>query len=342
MIIFGGDLLEQQNSPNKEIGHKSNLWLLEGFASRAALLGFIYLCINFIYQLGYLSKLGINFGLFSLTKSFPVFENFLIAFYSFVIWSALVETSGSTYDQVFGFFKPTSWRDSSIKKYRYYTLATLAFLYLLLRAFYLLIYGSGVYNLFGSGGTLDFARTFLLLLSPNWEFISWSVTFFSVSCLIGVFFLIKRRYRKIRSSSLLQVSDKNIKFMQVYINAISPAAAVLGCLLLLIIIPSAVGRLTVDLAIYNFKFKRTQVVSSIETVDASSFCRVNLVSNGTTYSWKSKSTDDFSLHLLGEIGEFNVFVRVEKQNKNNNILYAVCLVDSGSIKSIGFPQRVSY
>jgi hypothetical protein len=336
--------LEQQDTQSKEIGHKSNLWLLEGFASRAALLGFIYLCINFIYQLGYLSKLGINFGLFSLTKSFPVFENFLIAFYSFLIWGALVETSGSTYDQVFGFFKPSSWRDLDTKKYRYFTLMSLAFMYFILRAVYLIIYGSGIYkyNLFGGSGVLNFARIILLFLSPNWEFISWSVTFIFVSTLLVFFFLLKKKYRKIRSGSLLQVEDKNIRFMQFYINAISPAAAILGCLFLLIIIPSVVGRLTVDLTIYNFKFKRTQMVSYIEIVDIDTFCRANLSSNGDTYSWKSKSTDSFTMHLLGEIGEFNVFVRIEKQNKNNNILYTLCLVDSGSIKSIEFPQRVSY
>lgn len=333
--------MEQVGNPSVGTRSQGSRWLVESFASRAALLGFIYLCVNVIYQLGYLSKLGIEFGLFSITRTFPVFENFLIAAYSFFIWGFVVETSASTYDHFFGFFKPTSWRDRKIRQYRSLTLGLLLVFYLTVHVLYLQIHSFHGENFLFWNTNLNYFRVLLLLLSPSWEFLSWRFTFFAVFSLVGVFFIFNRQYRHIRSSALRQTLAYEKSFMQFHINVISPAAMLLSGLLLLIIIPSAVGRLSADLTINDFRFGQNQEIESIELTNVSSFCGEEVVNNGPSLVWHRHDTDDFSIHFLGNFGDFDVFVKINDQNKNNNS-YNVCFIEAGSIQTILFPQDISY
>lgn len=323
----------EQSHNSSSNNSQQNRWLIESFASRAALLGFVYLCVAITYQQGYLSALGIEFGLFAIAKSLPVFENFLIAAYAFIIWGFLVETSESTYDQVFSFFKPKSWRETKVWEYRFLALSFVGVIYLGLQFLYI-TRGEWFLPGFISTQAKYFNRVFFLnMVLPTWDYLSWTVTISAVFLLMMLFFISNQIYRQYRASGLKQLFRKQRYFMELHINAVTPAWVILSFIFLLVMVPGWLGHLTANLTIKKVQEEKIQQVKHIELTDVDSFCGEKFQSFQQNKKVWDDPGKDFSIHLLGHFGEYEIFAKIEEQTKGYNI----CLVHSGSIKTIVFP-----
>lgn len=332
-------------------------WLVENFASRAALLGFIYLCVNIIYQQGYLSRLGFEFGLFSLARTPPLlFDNFLIAAYAFIAWGFITGVTPSAYDQLFGFFNPVSWRDRSVKSYRFIAIAGVFNYYIILHAFYFLqtkqilvlpidwsILLASIFSL----NLIAFWAFATKLLIPTWNFIFWWLSLLSVLIFLLILNLPNRRYRLIRDMGLYQLLKKNRDWMFIQINLITPALLILAGFFFLVMIPGFIGSTTAILTIKNVHASGYQQVERIELSNAASFCGEAVLSNNDTGVWEKSNGDNFAIHLLGSIGGYDLFAKVSDLPQigstniiaNDGVSYIPCLISSSATKSIVFHQN---
>lgn len=351
-------MLEQSKNFDTLVRPQENRWLVESFASRAALFGFIYLCVNIIYQQGYLSRLGFEFGLFSIARTFSLlFDNFLIAAYAFITWGFIIKVTPSTYDQLFGLFNPISWRDSKVSSYRFAALAFVAIIYLVLHKYYL-----------EQSNIIDFAAinwpvpllsapdvSFKIfrdvvskLLIPTWGFVFWLPSVLCVTALNIGFRYLNKKYRKIRRQGLYQLLDKNHKIMFFQINLVTPALSILAGFFFLIMIPGFIGSETATLTLKNIHISNDQRVDKIELSGVSSFCDLPVVQGSNSVSWESTSSDDFTIHLLGTINEHVLFVVIRSPNtntstgvpKSNAIHITPCLVSSGTINMISLDEDI--
>lgn len=354
----GSPFLEQSNSLDVvTTKSQEKRWLVENFASRAALLAFIYLCVNIIYQQGYLSQLGFEFGLFSIARTLPLlFDNFIIATYAFIAWGFITEVTPSTYDQLFGFFNPVSWRDHSVKRYRFIAIAGVAIYYIILHAAYLLqtnqilivpINWSALLDSIFSVNLIAFWAFTTKLLIPTWGFVFWWPSILSVLILLISFRMLNTKYRRIRNMGLYQLLKKNRNLMFIQINLITPALSILAGFFFLVMIPGFIGSITATLTIKNIYASKYQQVDKIELSNVTSFCGEVVLSNNSTAVWKKNNKDNFTIHLLGSIGGYDLFAKVADAPKigtaniivNGGVSYVPCLISSGITKSIILHQN---
>ncbi|MBK8783160.1 MAG: hypothetical protein IPO22_15435 [Anaerolineales bacterium] len=126
--------------------------------------------------------MGFEFGLFSIARTLPLlFDNFIIATYAFIAWGFITEVTSSTYDQLFGFFNPISWRDHSVAKDRIIAIVGIFVFYIglhtgfLLQTNQVLVVSSTNWRIFlasiQSVGFIGFWAFITKLLIPTWGFI---------------------------------------------------------------------------------------------------------------------------------------------------------------------------
>lgn len=312
-----------------------NRWLIESFASRAALLGFIYLCVNIIYQLGYLSELGIEFGFFAILKSLPVLENFLIAAYAFLVWGFLVEMSESTYDQFFAFFKSKSWRDNKIRETRIMLMIALCILYGSLQFWYQTRSEWDI-DYFISWSKYLKPQVFLAMIQPTWDFLTWPYTVLVVVLLILYFVYSNGLYRSYRRNGINQLMQSTRRKMEFHINAVTPAGMIIVCIFFLLIIPGELGRLTAGQTIRRVQGTETQRIVRIELNDVTTFCGEKLRVRNNDQIW-AYSIGKNPIYHLGHLGENEIFAKFDNASANGS--YNICLVSTSSIKTIVFPSR---
>lgn len=349
--------MEQSQSLDVLSSPQEKRWLVENFASRAALLGFIYVCVNIIYQQGYLSRLGFEFGLFTISRTLPLlFDNFLIAAYSFIAWGFIVEVTPSTYDQLFGFFNPISWRDHKVTRFRIIAIVGISIFYLCLHTLYLArnnqivlssLNWTNITSSFLAFNVVDFWAFLIKLLIPTWNFINWWPSFLSVLALLILFGIPNRHYRTVRNLGLYQLLREKRRFLFSQINLVTPAYSILAGFFSLVMLPGFVGSETAYLTIKNIHAGGYQQVERIELVDVTSFCGESVLRVEDQIIWERTRSDQFTFHLLGSIGEYDLFIKVVDRVKtrnvnfipNDSVNYVSCLVASGVAKSIIYSEN---
>ena len=332
--------LSTTTSPHPE------LWLVESFASRAGLLAIIYLCVNVVYQEGYLYKLGFEFGFFSITKTLPIFDNFLVAFYAFVIWGVLISTASSTYDQFFSLFNMKAWRDTSVASHRVIAIVFVAVFYFMLHNIYLQKdYWSGekLYDpAQGTGGSGP--DLILRLLWPTWGFVTWGGSLLAVIFVLAIFGYSNLRYRMIRGGGLNQLIGNNINRMMFHLDIISPAGMLLGALFLLIMVPASYGKAMADISLGKIRSGHQQEIALIELDHTQSFCGEQINSEGTTTIWRKMAQNESTIHLLGHWGDSLVFAKIGSQDAARTLNkkdYSICILPSSVVKMIVFAREMS-
>ncbi len=333
--------MEHDRTRSTGINSEPLRWLVNSWASRAAVFAAIYLCVNITYQQGYLAFLGIQFGLFSITKTLPVFDNFIMVAYALLIWGFVMEVSPSAYDQFFGFFRVRSWREGKVILQRNLAIDLIVIYFFILK-FWFLHQGSWPPRVIIAelGRNMNF-HFFVEMLAPTWELVTWDWSMISILLLVPVFIALVVRYRRVRSMGLLQALPSQLKFMEFHINAVTPAAFALGGLFLLVMFPGWAGRLTAKLTIQDMQSANIQEIKEIALQDGGDFCGEGVRPDRDTVVWKSTASDNFTMHLLGALGNFDIFVRV---NKDNRDVYAphACLVNASAIHSILLAPTTGY
>lgn len=312
-----------------------NRWLIESFASRAALLGFVYLSINVVYHLGYLSELGIEYGFFAIIQSLPILENFIIAIYAFTVWGIIVEMPESTYLQLFSFFKTKSWRDKKISYSRFLLTTLLVIVYIAMQIIYVTFKdGNGISRLFSS--KQDFSLHFFLsMIIPSWSFLTWSGTIiFSFFVIILVFFS-NNSYRKHRSSGVEQLLRESRNSMEFHISAVAPAGIIFGFCLAFLILPGYLGKLTASQTINQMRENGYQSVAYIELTEAESLCGIKLIPMNNVKVWEGINNYGLSVYHLGHLGDYEVF-SISGSSSYTNQKDRICLVSSSAIVNLSF------
>lgn len=332
--------MEQTSNQLPVIKPHPERWLSESFISRATLLGFIYLCVNVIYQEGYLSGLGIEFGFFSITRTLPIFDNFFVAAYTFLIWGVIVGISSSTYDQFFSFFNMVSWRDTKVAAYRFVSITFVVLFYIFLHFIYLQKDYWLTDKFFrpepGTNGELA-----LRLLWPTWGFLTWKLSILSILLAMIMFLVFNAKYRSIRKTGPQQLIGFNINWMLFHINAISPAIMVLASAFFLVILPAAYGKAMANISLEKVSSDGRQEIQMIEIKDTSTFCGERVIVAEQSLVWRKNKNDNFSIHLLGHWGDSTVFAKIYHMNTmkpSDEIRYNVCILSSSVVKTIIFSQ----
>jgi hypothetical protein len=327
---------------------QSNFSIGKAISQITLLIG-IFIATNIIYQRSYLAFHGIEKGIFSLDGQIFLFHNYLIAAYSFFLWSILLLIPQSFFDHISRSFSLSDWTDYQQRfLQKAIIFVILMFFYLFFLAFYaeinrLLVNFVGIIEpYFGQSEIVNYIRM-------NKEVIGWSSLFFSF-LLLSASSLSFMFYRKSRDSGICQAFRKRRKSLYFFLNVVIPFGLILIIYPLIYVVPKELGTFFAWKDMKDFELNHTQLIRNL---------RVNQPMCGLSFKYKipGENIQMMPSHIEDQgyyewssgnepikvyyIGSFQNKYEIVKLRKDNEVSLEYqndmeCLISKDEIIALGF------